>query len=104
MVLYCPSFGNLVSLELNLNHETRNRISACKKVSQEKTLLLQQEIPFFLTRRLRIEFEGAVYPVTAKGNERKNIFFSKTDYKKFLEYPAEAKKKLNINVHGYVED
>ena len=45
-----------------------------------------------------------MYSVTAKGNERKNIFFSKTDYKKFLEYPAEAKKKLNINVHGYVED
>ncbi len=45
-----------------------------------------------MARPLRIEFEGAVYHVTARGNERKQIFFSKTDYKKFLEYLAEAKK------------
>lgn len=55
-----------------------------------------------MARQLRIEFEGAVYHVTSRGNERKNIFFSKTDYKKFLEYLAEAKNKLNINVHCYV--
>jgi len=55
-----------------------------------------------MARSLRIEFEGAVYHVTARGNERKNIFFSKTDYEKFLKYLTEAKKKLNINLHCYV--
>lgn len=43
-----------------------------------------------MARPLRIEYEGAVYHVTARGNERKKIFFLKTDYDKFLEYPAEV--------------
>jgi len=46
-----------------------------------------------MARPLRIEYEGALYHVTARGNERKNIFFSETDYEKFLHYVAEAKKK-----------
>jgi len=33
-----------------------------------------------MARSLRIEFEGALYHVTARGNERKRIFFSGTDY------------------------
>ncbi len=55
-----------------------------------------------MARPLRIEFEGAAYHVTARGNERRNIFFSKTDYVKFLQYLSEAKKKFNINLHCYV--
>jgi len=55
-----------------------------------------------MARPLRIEFAGAVYHVTARGNERKNIFFSNTDYKKFLEYLKEAKKKFKVIVHSYV--
>ena len=55
-----------------------------------------------MARPLRIEYEGAVYHVTARGNERKNIFFSKTDYVKFLQYMTKAKKKFNINFHCYV--
>ena len=39
-----------------------------------------------MARPLRIEFEGAVYHVTARGNERRKIFFSKKDYEKFKEY------------------
>ena len=39
-----------------------------------------------MARPLRIEYEGAVYHVTARGNERKHIFFSKKDYERFLEY------------------
>lgn len=55
-----------------------------------------------MARPLRIEYEGAVYHVTARGNERKNIFFSKSDYNKFLDYLAESKKKFKIIVHCYV--
>lgn len=55
-----------------------------------------------MARPLRIEYEGAVYHVTARGNERKNIFFSRKDYERFLEYLKEAKKKFNINLHCYV--
>ncbi|MBI5409796.1 MAG: transposase [Nitrospirae bacterium] len=55
-----------------------------------------------MARPLRIEYEGALYHITARGNERKNIFFSKTDYEKFLHYVAEAKKKFGIKLYAYV--
>ena len=55
-----------------------------------------------MARPLRIEYEGALYHITARGNERKKIFFSGTDYEKFLHYVAEAKKKYGIKLHCYV--
>lgn len=55
-----------------------------------------------MARPLRIEYEGALYHITARGNERKNIFFSKSDYEKFLHYVKEAKKKFGIKLHAYV--
>ena len=36
-----------------------------------------------MARPVRIEYEGAFYHITARGNERKRIFFSKADYDKF---------------------
>ena len=44
-----------------------------------------------MARPLRIEYEGAVYYVTARGSERGKIFFSKRDYEKFKEYLAEER-------------
>jgi hypothetical protein len=32
-----------------------------------------------MARALRIESEGAFYLITSRGNDRKKIFFSKTD-------------------------
>jgi REP element-mobilizing transposase RayT len=55
-----------------------------------------------MARPLRIEYEGALYHITARGNERKKIFFSETDHEKFLHYVAEAKKKYGIKLHCYV--
>ncbi|UFS70498.1 transposase [Geomonas sp. RF6] len=55
-----------------------------------------------MTRPLRIEFEGALYHVTSRGNERKKIFFTKRDYEKFREYLLEAKKKFGFILHCYV--
>ena len=55
-----------------------------------------------MARPLRIQFEGAVYHVTARGNERRKIFFSKRDYEKFKAYIAEAKEKYRFILHGYV--
>lgn len=40
--------------------------------------------------------------MTARGNERKNIYSGQTDYVKFLEYLRETKKKYGIFIHGYV--
>jgi REP element-mobilizing transposase RayT len=47
-----------------------------------------------MARPLRIEYEGALYHVTARGNERKRIYFTKTDYEKFREYSEEISKIL----------
>ena len=55
-----------------------------------------------MARPLRIEYEGALYHVTARGNERNKIYFTKTDYDKFLHYVSEAKKKFDINIICYV--
>ncbi len=55
-----------------------------------------------MARPLRIEYENAVYHVTARGNERKRIYFCDADNRKFLQYIEEAKKKYAILLHSYV--
>lgn len=55
-----------------------------------------------MARPLRIEYEGALYHVTARGNERRKIYFTKSDYEKFKQYLAEAEGKYGCIVHCYV--
>lgn len=55
-----------------------------------------------MARPLRIEYEGALYHVTARGNERGKVFFTKTDYRKFKEYLREGQTKFGFILHGYV--
>ena len=55
-----------------------------------------------MARPLRIEYEGAFYHVTARGNERRRIFFSRTDYEKFLTNLREAALRFSVVVHCYV--
>jgi REP element-mobilizing transposase RayT len=55
-----------------------------------------------VARPLRIEYEGAVYHVTGRGNEQRKIFFSRKDYEKFKEYIADAIEKFSFILHSYV--
>jgi putative transposase len=55
-----------------------------------------------MARPLRLEYEGAVYHVTARGNERGKVFFTKTDYRKFKEYLHEGQAKFGFILHCYV--
>jgi len=55
-----------------------------------------------MARPLRIEYEGAFYHVTARGNERKRIYYSKADYEKFKAYLEEAQEKYGYLLHCYV--
>lgn len=55
-----------------------------------------------MARPLRIEYEGALYHVTSRGNERGKIFFTRTDYQKFREYLADLKVKFGLVIHCYV--
>ncbi|MBU1043510.1 MAG: transposase [Candidatus Omnitrophica bacterium] len=54
-----------------------------------------------MTRPLRIEYEGAVYHVTSRGNAREPIFGDNKDRFIFYKILSEAKKKYNIICHGY---
>ncbi len=45
-----------------------------------------------MARPLRIEYEGAFYHVTSRGNERKRIFSAKADYNQFKRYLQKAQE------------
>jgi REP element-mobilizing transposase RayT len=55
-----------------------------------------------MARPLRIEYEGAFYHITARGNERRRIYFGKADYEKFLSYLRNAQEKYGYLLHCYV--
>ena len=50
-------------------------------------------------RQLRVEYTGAYYHVTARGNERKDIFKSNRDREKFLEYLQSAVERYGAIIH-----
>jgi REP element-mobilizing transposase RayT len=55
-----------------------------------------------MARPLRIEYEGALYHVTARGNERRRIYHGKSDYEKFKVYLRNAREKFGCFFHCYV--
>ena len=55
-----------------------------------------------MARPLRIEYEGAFYHVTCRGNERRKIYYSQSDYEKFKDYLKEAQEKYGYVLHCYV--
>ena len=54
-----------------------------------------------MARQLRIEFPGAFYHVTSRGNERKAIFKSHRDREKFLSYLESASQRYGAIIHVY---
>ncbi len=54
-----------------------------------------------MARPLRIEYPGAFYHVTARGNEKKDIFKSRRDREKFLSYLESATKRYGAAIHAY---
>ena len=54
-----------------------------------------------MTRPLRIEYAGAVYHVTSRGNERKPVFKSDQDRLKFLNTLQHVIKRYNWICHAY---
>jgi len=55
-----------------------------------------------MARPLRIEYAGAFYHVTARGNERRRIYYGKADYEKFKTYLEQAEEKYGYLLHCYV--
>ncbi len=54
-----------------------------------------------MARPLRIEYPGACYHITSRGNEQKGIFKSQRDREKFLEYLESATIRYGAVIHAY---
>ncbi len=68
-------------------------------------LVLDNSIPIskivFMARPIRIEYEGAVYHVTMRGNERKALFRADADRERFREALAESVERYDIRLYLY---
>ncbi|MFH1906177.1 MAG: transposase [Chloroflexota bacterium] len=54
-----------------------------------------------MARSLRIEYPGAFYHVTSRGNEQKAVFKSLRDREKFLTYLESATERYGAVIHVY---
>ena len=54
-----------------------------------------------MARPLRIDFEGAVYHVTTRGNARQDIFLHDEDRAEFLNVFADVVDRFGWNCHAY---
>jgi REP element-mobilizing transposase RayT len=64
------------------------------------TLSIKKETNL-MARPLRVEYPGAFYHVINRGNAGENLFKSKRDREKFLEYIEIASERFSIMVHTY---
>ena len=54
-----------------------------------------------MTRPLRIEFNGAVYHITSRGNARQTIFLDEKDFADFLRVLCSVVKRYHFILHTY---
>jgi REP element-mobilizing transposase RayT len=54
-----------------------------------------------MSRPLRIEYRGAIYHITSRGNEKKPIFLEKQDREVFLDILKKVNKRYNFLCHTY---
>ena len=54
-----------------------------------------------MARPLRIEFEGALYHLTGRGNARQKIFGDEADCAKFVQLLVESLERYEVALHGY---
>ena len=52
-----------------------------------------------MARPIRVEFENAVYHVTARGNERRAIYRDALDRSRFLDTLGDACERFGLVVH-----
>ncbi len=55
-----------------------------------------------MARSLRIKYEGAIYHITSRGNEKRVIFKSDKDRNKFLKILKDSLKIYNVILYSYV--
>ena len=55
-----------------------------------------------MSRPWRIEYEGALYHLLSRGNERSDIFIDETDRIRFLDTVGEMSERFDIDIFAYV--
>jgi REP element-mobilizing transposase RayT len=55
-----------------------------------------------MSRQLRLEHEGAIWHVTSRGNERREIFRDRNDRSTFIDFLAKAVIDARWRLHAYV--
>jgi putative transposase len=55
-----------------------------------------------MAREWRIEYEGALYHVLSRGNERRNIFVDDKDRNLFLDTAGEMSQRFEVDIGAYV--
>jgi putative transposase len=55
-----------------------------------------------MARPLRVEFEGALYHLTGRGNARQRIYADEADCAKFVQLLVESLDRYDVALHGYV--
>jgi len=56
-----------------------------------------------MARPLRLEFAGALYHITSRGDRREDIYFDNVDRERWLEVLGEACQRFNWQVHSYCQ-
>lgn len=54
-----------------------------------------------MSRPIRIEYAGALYHITSRGNERKAIFREESDFDIYLEVLSQVCERFNWVIHAY---
>jgi putative transposase len=54
-----------------------------------------------MARPLRLEYPGALYHVTSRGNARNRIYLDDADYRGFLDLTGEVCERHNWRIHAY---
>ncbi|MBB1422055.1 transposase [Pseudoalteromonas sp. SG43-7] len=54
-----------------------------------------------MARPLRLEFAGALYHITSRGNERKPIYLDESDFEDFLKILGDVCERYNWVIHSY---
>jgi REP element-mobilizing transposase RayT len=54
-----------------------------------------------MARPLRIEFPGALYHITSRGNERRNIYLKDAHYIRFINLLKKAVERYHVIIHAF---
>lgn len=92
---------------LYTGHSRELRVEAARTLSCVRLRPIELDIGWDLwlsvvmARPIRVEFEGAVYHVMARGNQRRPIFRDDQDRRQFLDALGEMAERFGVLIHLY---